>query len=136
MAKFKQLDVLKLEDEESENDGVETSTGSNSGGCFDEGGEEINIGSNTAVGPNGGAASRMGYCLNQGYQWVGLQSTNFSDTTAVTVDLEKIVSYQAFLSPDDGTEDTTKTELTMESQKSYVVNESLANFMKLMATSV
>jgi hypothetical protein len=136
MAKFKQLDVLTLEDMESENDGVETSAGSNSGGCYDEGGEEVNIGSNTAVGPNGGSASRMGYCLNQGHQWVGLQTTDFDDTTAVTIDLEKIVSYQAFLSPDDGAEDTSKTELTMESQKNYVVNETLANFMKLMATSV
>lgn len=132
MAKFKQLDVLKLEDMESENDGVDQAAGSGLGGCYDEGGEEVNIGSNTAVGPNGGTASRMGHCLNAGYQWVGLQSTDFDDTTAVTVDLEKIVSYQSFLSPDDGTEDPSKTELTMESQKSYVVNESLANFMKLM----
>jgi len=80
----------------------------------------------------------MGYCLNQEptYQWVGLQTTDFNDTTSVTIDLEKIVSYQSFISPDDDTINVLKTELTMESQKIYVVNESLADFMKLMATSV
>ena len=106
MAKFKQLDVLTLADMESENDGIDTSIGSNSGGCYDAGGEEVDIGSNTAIGPGGGStASRMGYCLNQEptYQWVGLQTTDFNDTTSVTIDLEKIVSYQSFISPDDDT---------------------------------
>lgn len=62
MAKFKQLDVLKLADNEDPDNGT----------CFNYDGEVVNIGSNTAV-PAGTSdpASAMGYCTNAGYQWEG-----------------------------------------------------------------
>ena len=127
MAKFKQLDVLKLADNEDPDNGK----------CFDYDGEEVNIGGNTAV-PAGTSlpASKMGYCTNQGYQWEGDQSTDLQDSRATTIDLEKIASFSAFLNPDTGTDDVTRTEVIMESNQTYVVNETLENFMKLMATAV
>lgn len=126
MAKFKQLDVLKLADNEDPDNGK----------CFDYDGNEISI-TTTAV-PAGTTlpASKMGYCTNQGYQWEGDQSTDLTDTRATTIDLEKIASYSAFLNPDTGNDDVTRTEVIMESNQTYVVNETLENFMKLMATAV
>ncbi len=127
MAKFKQLDVLKLADNEDPDNGQ----------CFNYDGELVNIGSNTAV-PAGTTdpASAMGYCTNSGYQWEGVQAVDLNDSRATTIDLEKIVSFYAFLNPDTGNDDVTKTEIVMESNQTYVINETLENFMKLMATAV
>tara|TARA_Y100000389_G_scaffold179215_1_gene193039 strand:- start:128 stop:511 length:384 start_codon:yes stop_codon:yes gene_type:complete len=127
MAKFKQLDVLKLADNES----------ADIGDCFNSDGNEVNIGSNTAVlAGTSDPASAKGYCVNNNYIWEGDQAVDLVDARATTIDLEKIVSFCAFLNPDTGNDDLTKTEIITESSKKYVINETLENFMKLMATSV
>ena len=127
MAKFKQLDVLKLADAESNDNGK----------CYNSDGDEVNIGSNTAV-PAGTSdpASAKGYCVNNGYDWEGEGAMDLNDSRATTIDLEKIASFSAFLNPDTGNDDVTKTEVIMESNQTYVINETLENFMKLMATAV
>lgn len=131
MAKFKQLDVLTLQDEESTTTGL----------CLDASGEEV---SNADMGsqPNNPNASKAECAAASaahsvgGFFYEGLQTTNTTASLATSVDLEKISSFKSYLNPDDGAEDTTKTEVIMQSGAKYVIKESLAQFMEIMATSV
>ena len=115
MARFKQLDILTLEDEESTTSGV----------CFNSSGD-----------PTSHTTKSSCESASDSNTWEGDAVVNLSDSRAVTVDLESISTFRAFINPNTSADDNTKTEVTLGNGTTLIVNETLANFMAIMAVSI
>lgn len=120
MARFKQLDILTLEDEESTTAGI----------CFNADGDPT---SHTTKSACETAADANGNFTNT---WEGEAVINLIDSRAVTVDLESISTFRAFINPNTSLDDATRTEITLGNGTTLIVNETLANFMAIMAVSI